>query len=151
MNHFLLSTLSAIFILVAATGTYVLSKRYRFPYTVALVAMGALLAMLSTKVGALSFADDFRLTPEVLLYVFLPILLFESAYGIGYREFLKNVKSISLLAVISLMVSAAAVGFGLKWAFALMGIEVPLAATLLFGSLISATDPVAVLALFKEL
>lgn len=151
MNPFLLSALSAIFILTAATGTYVLSKRYRFPYTVALVAMGAVLALAATKIPALSFVDDFRLTPDVLLYVFLPILLFESAYNIRYRELLKNSKSVSLLAVVSLVISAVAVGYGLKFVLGLMGVEVPIMATLLFGALISATDPVAVLALFKEL
>ena len=102
-------------------------------------------------VPAAGFLDDFRLTPEVLLYVFLPILLFESAYNIQYKELLKNVRSVSLLAVVALVISATLVGVGLKYALSLAGIEVPFIVTLLFGALISATDPVAVLALFKEL
>lgn len=151
MNPFLLSALSAIALLLVASGTYVLSKRFRFPYTVALVAIGMMLAGISMKFPAIGFLDDFRLTPEVLLYVFLPILLFESAYNIPYKDLLKNVRSVSLLAIVSLVISAAAVGFGLKFSLSLVGIEVPFVITFLFGALISATDPVAVLALFKEL
>lgn len=151
MNAFLLSALSAILLLLAASVTYVLSKKFKFPYTVALVAIGFAVGGASMAFPAIGFLDDFRLTPEVLLYVFLPILLFESAYNIQYKELLKNVRSVSLLAIVSLVVSAVLVGFGLKYALAFMGIEVPIIVTLLFGALISATDPVAVLALFKEL
>ncbi|MDR2640197.1 MAG: cation:proton antiporter [Candidatus Peribacteria bacterium] len=43
--------------------------------------------------------NHFKLTPELLFYVFLPILLFESAYNINYRQLLKNYKVISLLAI----------------------------------------------------
>lgn len=111
MNAFLLSALSAIVLLLAASATYVLSKKFKFPYTVALVAIGFAVGGISMAFPAAGFLDDFRLTPEVLLYVFLPILLFESAYNIQYKELLKNVRSVSLLAIVSLVVSALLVGF----------------------------------------
>lgn len=132
MNSFLLSALSAIFLLLAASGTYVLSKKFRFPYTVALVAIGMALAGASTAFPTVGFLDDFRLTPEVLLYVFLPILLFESAYNIPYKDLLKNARSVSLLAIVSLVFSAGLVGVGLKFALSFVGIEVPIVVTLLF-------------------
>lgn len=150
MNTFLLATLSAIALLTLATLVYVLAKKFKLPYTVALVGTGMLVAF-SARFAPLSFLDDFRLTPEMLLYVFLPILLFEAAYNIQYKDFFRNVRSISALAVISLLVSAVVIGFGLQWTLGLFGIAVPLMVTFLFGALISATDPVAVLALFKEL
>ncbi len=132
MNAFLLSALSAIVLLLAASGTFVLSKRFHFPYTVALVAIGLGVGAVSMTFPAIGFLDDFRLTPEVLLYVFLPILLFESAYNIGYKELLSNVRSVASLAVVSLVVSALVIGFGLQFVLGLFGIEIPLVVALLF-------------------
>lgn len=150
MNAFLLSTLSAIVLLALSTLVFIFAKRFRFPYTVALVATGILIAF-STQIPLLSFLDDFQLTPELLLYIFLPILLFEAAYNIDYKDFFRNLRSISALAVISLIISACLIWWGLQLALGFVGIVVPFTVTFLFGTLISATDPVAVLALFKEL
>jgi len=46
-----------------------------------------------------SFIDDFKLTPHVLFFVFLPVLLFEAAYNINYRHLLANWKTISALSI----------------------------------------------------
>ena len=110
MNSFLLSTLSAIALLSIAVIVAIIAKRFRFPYTVALVGCGMAIAFLADY-PLFAFIDDFKLTPEMLLYVFLPILLFEAAYNIGYKDFFRNIKSISALAVISLIVSAGAIAF----------------------------------------
>ena len=105
MNSFLLVALSFISLLMIATGVFLASKRFNFPYTVSLVAVGILIALIS-QFPIFAFLDDFQLTPEILLYVFLPILLFESAYNIKYKELLRSAKSISLLAILSLLISA---------------------------------------------
>lgn len=47
----------------------------------------------------------------MLLYIFLPILLFEAAYNIGYKDFFRNIRSISTLAVFSLIISAVLIAF----------------------------------------
>lgn len=151
MNPFLLSTLSLIVLLCLSCATYFLAKRIRLPYTVTLVAIGMVIALVAKYVPSLSFITDFHLTPDILLYVFLPILLFESAYNMNYRELMRNIRSVSLLAVASLVISTAIIGVSLSWIGGLLGFPIPLPIALLFGSLISATDPVAVLALFKEL
>ena len=150
MSPFLLSALSLISLLFISTGVYLLSKRFNFPYTVSLVAIGIVIAILS-QFPILSFLDDFHLTPEILLYIFLPILLFESAYNMKYKEVLRSARSISLLAIVSLMVSAFLIAGFIYYAALLFGYHIPFLVLLLFGTLISATDPVAVLALFKEL
>jgi len=150
MDSFLLVALSFISLLLIASGVYIVSEKTKFPYTVALVSVGIGLAFIA-KIPGLSFIDDFELTPAILLYIFLPILLFESAYNIRYKELLRNIRSISLLAVVSLSISALVIAFVFQWVLALFGYHVPFIVTLLFGSLISATDPVAVLALFKQL
>lgn len=148
---FLSTTLSIISLLLIASITFTLATRYRLPYTVLLVAVGILIWTFAPMVPGLWFLDNFELTPDILLYVFLPVLLFESAYNLKFRDLINNIWSISLLAVASLFLSACIIGWGIYYAFMLIGIPIPFLVALLFGSLISATDPVSVLALFKEL
>lgn len=148
---FLSTALSFLSLLLIASITFTLASKYRLPYTVLLVAVGIVIASILPYVPALGFLDNFELTPEILLYVFLPVLLFESAYNLRFRDLVNNIGSISLLAVLSLFVSAAIIGGGIYLIFMLVGIPIPFLVALLFGSLISATDPVSVLALFKEL
>lgn len=150
MSPFFLSALSLVFLLVIAAGVSYWAKRVKIPATVALVAAGMLIA-LSTRLGPVAFLDDFELTPQMLFYVFLPILLFESAYNVRYKELLRNIRSIGLLSVVSLVVSAVFIAFGMRYGLLLFGIDVPIEITLLFGALISSTDTAAVLAVFKEL
>ncbi len=145
---FLSWTLSLLTLLIISCWTYFLSKKLKFPYTVLLVIIGIVLIPLS-KFGFFSFIDDFRLTPDLLFFVFLPILLFESAYNMNYRQVIKNWKSITALAVFWLLISAALIAVALFFIFPLIWFQIPFMVCLLFWSLISATDPVAVLSLFK--
>lgn len=148
---FLSTTLSFLSLLLIAGVSFTIASRYKLPYTVLLVAVGILIGEIAPHIPWLAFLDDFSLTPEILLYVFLPILLFESAYNIRFRDMMNNLGSISLLSVVSLFVSALIIGTGLYFLFGFFGMPIPFLVALLFGSLISATDPVSVLALFKEL
>ncbi len=150
MSQFFLATLSFVSLLVIAAGVSYWAKRVKIPATVALVAVGMLIAI-AAKFGFAEFLDDFELTPDILFYVFLPILLFESAYNVRYKELLRNIRSVTLLSVVSLVISAFFVGFALRYGLLLFGIDVPFEVTLLFGALISSTDTAAVLAVFKEL
>ena len=140
----------AFFALVLiSVGIFAVSRKIRVPYTVLLVLAGSLLVPL-TSIPALSFIRSFELTPELLFFVFLPILIFESAYNMNIREFSENVRSIGLLSVASMLISTVLVSGGVYFGFQFIGFEVPFIVALLFGALISSTDPVAVLALFKE-
>jgi CPA1 family monovalent cation:H+ antiporter len=60
---------------------------------VLLVIVGLFLIPLS-KTDFFYFINHFKLTPDVLFYVFLPVLLFESSYNINYKDLVKNWKSI---------------------------------------------------------
>lgn len=145
-----LTSLLALFaLLTAGSLTYFAAARLKVPYTVLLVAVGLLLVPIA-KISAFSFLNDFRLNPDLLFYIFLPILIFESAYNIRVRKIQENIVSISVLAVVSLLVSTAFVAGTLYYALGWIGLPIPPIIALLFGALISATDPVAVLALFKE-
>lgn len=116
------------------------------PYTVFLVVLGL---VINHSVSLLPFMDvlsSFQITSELVFFVFLPALIFEASLKIDARELLKNIWPVLLLAIPGMLISMLLVGAGLKWA-----LEVNMAVALLFGALISATDPVAVIAIFKDL
>ena len=116
------------------------------PYTVFLVVVGMLLSFSATQVPALSVLRDFHLTPDLVFFVFLPALIFESALNLDARRLLKDIAPIFVLAAPALIISTAIIGVGIWWY-----LDLELILALLFGALIAATDPVAVVALFKEL
>lgn len=136
-------------LMLICVGTYFVAGRLRIPYTVLLVIVGTILVPL-TQFPFFAFLKSFQLTPELLFFVFLPVLIFESAYNMNLREMTENIRSIAWLSVASLLISAFFVAGALYFLLALIGFPIPFMAALLFGALISATDPVAVLALFKE-
>lgn len=125
------------------------AKRVRLPHTVFLVVIGLFLGLLA-QFPAFSFFTEFSLTPELLFFLLLPTLIFESAYNINVRRMVEDTKIILILAIVGLLVSTVLIGGALYFILAFLGLPVPFIVTLLFGALISATDPVAVLALFKE-
>lgn len=149
MNGSIEMFLSLFVLLLISTGVFFVSKKIKLPYTVLLVLAGLIIVPLS-KIDIFSFISDFKLTPNLLFFIFLPTLLFESAYNMSLRQLGKNIKSISALAIFSLLISTFFIGYVLNFFSGLIGFEIPLEVALLFGALISATDPVAVLALFKE-
>ena len=116
---FMNQTLSVLFLLFVSSYAYLFSKKINFPYTVLLVLIGLLLVPLA-KIEFFGFIDDFQLTPDILFFVFLPVLLFESAYNINYRHILKSWKTISSLAIFGLLLSAIIVALGLFFVFPLV-------------------------------
>jgi len=123
-----------------------LTRHLRLPYTVLLVMMGLLINLISTLTNQAAFVGGFRLTHELVLFVFLPALIFESAMNLDARALLKDLIPVVVMAIPGMLISAFLVGLGL-----LVSLQLDWLVALLFGALISATDPVAVIALFKEL
>ncbi len=147
------SVLSLFTLLALASGVFYAARRFRLPYTVLLVAVGiALVPVVNLPVlgSVFGFLDDLQLTPELLFYIFLPVLIFESGYSMSIRKMLDSAWTISLLAVVGLLVSAFGSAALLYLVLQAVGVPVPFTVLLLFGAIISATDPVAVLALFKD-
>jgi len=143
-------TLSVLFLLIICSFTYIISKKIKFPYTVLLVIVGLLLIPIS-NMELFSFIDDFTLTPDLLFFVFLPVLLFEAAYNINYRKLLNNWKTITAMAVFWLWISAFLISMVLHFSFPYIWLDIPYLVCLMFWVIISATDPVAVLSIFKSL
>lgn len=147
---FLTQTLAVLVLLIICSFVYILSKKIKFPYTVLLVLVGILLIPI-TSIPFFSFIWHFHLTPDLLFFVFLPVLLFEAAYNINYKQLISNWKTIMWLAVFWLLISWAIVATALFFLFPLVWFEIPFLVCLLFWVLISSTDPVAVLSIFKKL
>jgi len=132
-----------------------LSKVYRMPHTVLLALVGIFLGLVTsvvhgTHLGPISDLfhsfESFELTSEIIIFVFLPALIFESSLAIDVRKLMADIRPILFLAVVGLLISSFMVG-GAVYAISGMGFVV----CLLLGAILSATDPVAVVAIFKDL
>lgn len=150
MSNFLVITISVIALLSIASYSAKLAERLRFPYTILLFIVGFVLISLQKMIPGLEWMTHLELSKDLVFFLFLPTLIFESAYNMQYQKVMRDVTPITILAVVSLIVSTLFIGFVLKLALGFIGFDVPFMATMLFGAIISATDPVAVLALFKE-
>lgn len=132
-------------LLAAAVFLSLFARRLGLPFTVVLAVVGFLAGWLGGPLGFESPVEGEEFE-KVLVFMFLPVLIFAAALGISTRAFLNNLGPILVLAVPALVLSAVFVGLSLYF-----GLGVPLASALLFGVLISATDPVAVVAIFRQL
>ncbi|GAB4226648.1 MAG: hypothetical protein Kow00121_54960 [Elainellaceae cyanobacterium] len=134
-----------LLLLVACLGA-IAFKRLHFPYTIGLVITGLGLGLLAQHIQALESLRFLELSHELILLVFVPPLIFASAITIDLRLLIRSLLPTLTLAIPGLLLSTAIVGF-------ILGQVTPLTLSqaLLFGALISATDPVAVIALFQEL
>ena len=132
-------------LLAGAVLLGVLARHIRLPLTVVLAVVGFGAHWLG---GGLGVASPLRgeAFEEVLVFIFLPVLVFAAGLGISTRSFVRNLVPILVLAIPALALSAVLVGLALH-----LGLGTALTAALLFGVLISATDPVAVVAIFREL
>ena len=149
----LTSALSLFVLIALSTVIFFASKRFKIPYTVFLVFVGLLLVPIVNMPyfeSVFGFLDDLVLTPELLFYIFLPVLIFESGFNMKIRQMLDSAWAISLLSIVSLVVSTLIISVLLYLTLPLIGINIPFILALLFGAIISPTDPVAVLSLFKE-
>ena len=140
----------AVFVLVVLLGIAMLvnglCRKLPIPFTVILVVIGALLSNLAEHWPLLQPLKDFELSPEVMLFIFLPALIFESGFALDARQLTKDLPAVLILAIPGMLISTFIVGLGV-W----LVLDTRLIIALVFGALISATDPVAVVALFKEL
>ena len=147
------SVLSLFSLLALSSGVFFAAKRFKIPYTVLLVLVGLLIVPIvhiPVLKDVFGFLGELTLTPELLFFIFLPILIFESAFNMNIRRMVDNVWSISLLAIVGLLLSTFIIATLLFFLLPFVGISIPFIVALLFGAIISSTDPVAVLALFKE-
>jgi CPA1 family monovalent cation:H+ antiporter len=125
-------------LLVIAIAVAMVARRLRLPYTVGLVVAGIGLTL--THLG-----KHESLTHDFIYDVVLPPLLFEAAINLRWKELRQDASPILTLALAGTLVAAAVMTAGL-----VLGLGWPFPSALMFGVLIAATDPVAVIAMFKD-
>ncbi|HNT25461.1 MAG TPA: Na+/H+ antiporter [Anaerolineales bacterium] len=138
MEQFLSTETLIIELLLIVSLVAIAVRRLQIPYTVALVIVGLLLTAQSQL--------NLELTPELILALFVPPLVFEAAFHLNLNELRHNMGAILLLAVPGVILTMLIVGGIVSIG---TGLALPIALT--FGALIAATDPVAVVSLFRML
>jgi CPA1 family monovalent cation:H+ antiporter len=126
-----------ILLLIAAVVA-MLARRLHVPYSVGLVFAGIGLALLP-------FSTDIALTKQLVFTAFLPPLIFEAAFQLRWAELRRDLAPILLFATVGVLLSAAATTIGMHYLARWTWISASV-----FGVLIAATDPVAVIAMFKD-
>ena len=127
----------ALLLLIAAVVA-MLTRRLRLPYSVGLVAAGIILAILP-------FAPKVSLTKDLIFTALLPPLLFEAAFYIHWNQLRRDFSVIVVLATLGVLLSACVTATGMHYLAHWQWLG-----ALVFGVLIAATDPVSVIATFKE-
>lgn len=136
MDHINIVTLGLLFFVACVVA--IITRRIGLPYTIGLVVAGIALSLFG-------YRSRIVLTPELIFTVLLPPLVFEAALHLKWSRFRESAPLVLSLAFVGTMLSAAIVAAGMHWVLG-WGWQ----GALLFGSLIAATDPVAVIAMMKE-
>ena len=137
MPEFSIFTLGLI--LLTASLVAMVSRRLKLPYSVGLVIAGIVLALLPSAV-------ELPLTRDLIFNIFLPPLVFEAALQLEWKAFRRDLPLTAGLAFVGVVIAAAFVTAGMHFAIGWSWIGAAL-----FGVLITATDPVSVIAAFREM
>ncbi len=147
-HHGLVSNTLSVFVALLgfAATVAVLTKFVRIPYTIALVLAGLVVAVLQLA------PPGVEITEELVLVLFLPPLLFQAGLHMDLGLLQRKALPVATLAIPGVVVSTAAVGFAMVFLLpegVAPGGQVWLAA-LLLGAMLAPTDPISVLAVFKQ-
>ncbi|HEX8268112.1 MAG TPA: cation:proton antiporter [Pyrinomonadaceae bacterium] len=138
MENFLSTETLIIELLLIVSLVALIVRRLKIPYTVALVVVGLLISV--------QHPLEIELTPELILSLFIPPLVFEAAFHLEFKSLRENWLPIIVLAIPGVLLTTVIVGLIVSF-----GIGISLSTALVFGALIAATDPVSVVSLFKAL
>lgn len=125
-------------LLLIAAIVAMLARRLHLPYTVGLTLAGVALAFVPTTF-------EFQLTKELIFKAFLPPLIFEAAFHLPWRALRADALVVTTLATFGVVLAAGLTAAGLHYV-----VHWPWSSSVLLGLLISATDPVSVIAAFKD-
>jgi len=125
-------------LLLIASVVAITARQLRLPYTVGLVLIGLALTFLT--------ATEVNISPQIILALLVPPLVFEAAFHIRLEDLRRDFGLTLTLAVPGVILTTLLVGGVVAW-----GTKLAIPAALVFGALISATDPVSIVALFRRL
>ena len=119
-----------IYVLVVLLGIAMLvtgiCRNLPVPFTVVLVLIGMLLSNLSHRFDFMESLQGFSLSPEIMLFIFLPALIFESGFALDARQMIADLPPILILAIPAMLMSTFVVGLGIWWAQVSVGAEIRL-------------------------
>lgn len=150
--------LITLLIFLAAVFTFINVNYLKLPSTIGLMIIALVLSVIILLSGyvfpeitdlAISIVSEFDFK-EVLLDVMLSFLLFAGALSINVKKLKEERWPILIFATVGVLISTFVVGFLMFYIFGFFGYEIDLIYCLLFGALISPTDPIAVLALLSD-
>lgn len=133
-----ISVQSAALLLLIAGVVAIVTRRLHIPYSVGLVVAGIIVALLP-------YAPQVNLTKDLIFTALLPPLLFEAALLIHWDQLRRDFPVIVVLATLGVLISAAVTATGMHYLTHWHWLS-----AIVFGALIAATDPVSVIATFKE-
>lgn len=149
----------AILVTFAALFSFVNERFIRMPNTIGLMAMSLLFSLALMVLGKMGFFSLTEYASELLstldfyntlMHGMLGFLLFAGALHVNFADLIEEKNFIFLLTTVGVVISTLLVG-GLAWAcFTVLGMDLPFIYCLLFGALISPTDPIAVLGIMKR-
>jgi CPA1 family monovalent cation:H+ antiporter len=151
-----------LLLLLVASAVAVAARQLRIPYTVGLVLIGLAIAFFSPALFTGETGNSIKqlldishnpLIPEIILGLLVPPLVFEAAYHIRFDDLKQDFWLIALLAIPGVVMTTLLVGALVTWGSALapQGTRITLKVAMVFGALVAATDPVAVVALFRRI
>ncbi len=154
-----MSLFELIGLLLTATAVlgYVNHRYIQLPDTVGITFMGLLATLVLTAIGAVvpgavswasSFATRLDVT-EIVFHGLLSVLLFAGSLHINFADLARHRLPVLVLSTVGVVLSTVIVGYGAHVLLAMIGIRIGLSYCLLFGALISPTDPIAVLSVLR--
>lgn len=148
----------SVLIVLASFFSYLNLRYLKLPSTIGIMIIAMITSILLVITGNLfpktfthfsTLLQDVDFT-EVLMGAMLNFLLFAGAIHINLKDLREQRGPVIIFSTVSVVISTFAVGFMLFYIAPLMGIEIPFIFCLLFGALISPTDPIAVMGVLKE-
>lgn len=148
----------ALLLTFAAIGGYLNHRYIKLPITIGYMAFALMLSLLVIGLNAVGVFEAEALTafvhridlPEILLHGMLSVLLFAGALHINWDDLKKARAAVFILATFGVMLAMVTTGTLVWFAAHFLGFDLPYIYALLFGALISPTDPIAVLAILKQ-
>jgi len=151
-----------LLLLLVASAVAVVARQLRIPYTVGLVLIGLAIAFFSPALFTGGAGNSIKqlldishnpLIPEIILGLLVPPLVFEAAYHIRFDDLKQDFWLIALLAIPGVVLTTLLVGALVTWGSSLapLGTRITIKVAMVFGALVAATDPVAVVALFRRI
>lgn len=148
MHHFNETFIQILVLLAISLTVIAITKLFKRPYSIALVLVGLILGL--TKTPYLDEAEYFIVQSEVfqviVISLFLPVLLGDASLKLPFLNLREEKKPILALAIGGTLFSFLLIGFGAYYL-----IDLPIVVAFTFASLMSATDPISVISIFKSL